>query len=559
MKDRKIFLALLLLLSLAGCNTSGKKAGAVMEAYHAVLLNEKTFYSVNDQKDYTLNEYDVWRAERFAVIDMDGDGIPEVVLELTTGGEGAFEVLHYEEGKVYGFHFPFRGMLDLSADGTYFASGGASDGFFYQAATIKKDVYEKKILAHSLSGLDANGDRNMSCYISDAKVTEEEYDAFSTKMWEKMQKNPAVWHDFTNANIASVFPSDKSVNKVQEEPLTKEPENNPEKEQENLLPKLLANHTKVASFKYFMAHDGQLYIQFAAQNALEKNDWRNAVGFRGFTIIGNSLFYVQPNGNYGYKVALYRTDLQGDNETEIDADVSLNDIYVVGNKIIYANQTEITEEEYTCKGIYCYDVTSSKTTLLMNEKRSDDIGYFRPVSFDDDFVYYQSFSANDDICRIRWDGTDEERLFSVFWPEGLFQVDGHYYYCVSPTWDNSDYDSAETTVTGYSVQTGNKKAEYTVNAAGLIALKDGWAFFGNKNGIFKLDLDDGRTMKMANFAPNEKVNDPGVFGNCIIGNALYFTVADYDEYVTRFRLYKVPLNGGGEMEYQGVEWSFVAI
>ena len=181
---------------------------AAMKAYKAVLQNEMAFYSTNNSKQYRLNEFDYWsgasdsqiKAVRFAVIDMDNDGIPELVLELTNGFDGAFEVLHYENGKVYGFNFVYRGMLNLSQDGTYLGSSGAYDACMLKAASIT-DSYKEEIVAWSASGQDAKGNLVLSHHIGKAKVTEAEYDALLKKMFD----NPAQWHDFTDAGIALAF------------------------------------------------------------------------------------------------------------------------------------------------------------------------------------------------------------------------------------------------------------------------------------------------------------------------------------------------------------------
>ncbi|MCL1927137.1 MAG: hypothetical protein FWF95_08455 [Syntrophorhabdaceae bacterium] len=182
---------------------------AAMKAYKAVLQNKTTFYSTDDHKHYRLSEFDYWddsynhplEVYRFAVIDMDDDGMPEVVLELTTGFDGAFEVLHYEDGMVYGFNFVYRGMLGLSRNGMYVGSSGADDNSILKAASIKKDAYEEDEVAYSESGQDANGDLVVSYYIGGSKTTEDEFNAVSQRVFD----NPVDWHDYTEANIASVF------------------------------------------------------------------------------------------------------------------------------------------------------------------------------------------------------------------------------------------------------------------------------------------------------------------------------------------------------------------
>ena len=183
-------------------------SAAAMEAYKAVLQNKATFYSTDDKKDYKLNEFDYWSEDsnyplqvvRFAVIDMGDDGIPKVVLELTTGFDGAFEVLHYEDGRVYGFNRPYRGMLDLTADGIYEGSNGAADSGFYKAS-IKKESYKEEALGYSKSGADGSE----SYTVGQSKVTKGQWDEFLGKMWAHARENAAVWHDFTDENITSVL------------------------------------------------------------------------------------------------------------------------------------------------------------------------------------------------------------------------------------------------------------------------------------------------------------------------------------------------------------------
>ena len=183
-------------------------ATAAMAAYKAVLQNTMKFYSTDDNKEYTLSEFDYWNAEdhiplkvlRFTVITMRGDGIPKVVLELSSGFDGAFEILHYENGKVYGFNHPYRGISGLTADGIYSGSSGVDDGGFY-TASIVKDSYTQETLGYSESGVDGT----ISYYIGKSNVTKTRYDAFLEKMLAHTRENPAVWHDLADADIASVL------------------------------------------------------------------------------------------------------------------------------------------------------------------------------------------------------------------------------------------------------------------------------------------------------------------------------------------------------------------
>ena len=182
---------------------------AAMEAYRAVLKNEMEFYSVDENKSYKLNEFDCGEgepivAERFAVVDMDDDGMPEVVLDFQRTWVGV-EVLHYEDGKVYGFNRPY--MPALARDGTY--DGNASfapyNVQFYKTTSVKKGAYKVEPLAY-IEYKDDGGNIDITSYrIGESKVSEEEFNAFVGKISDHIQENEAVWHDFTDADIASVF------------------------------------------------------------------------------------------------------------------------------------------------------------------------------------------------------------------------------------------------------------------------------------------------------------------------------------------------------------------
>lgn len=77
---------------------------------------------------FTSSESVTGEVTKFATVDMDGDGENEIVLWISTGSlDEGFEVLHYQDGEVYGYHFWYRALNCLQEDGTFEASGGASD------------------------------------------------------------------------------------------------------------------------------------------------------------------------------------------------------------------------------------------------------------------------------------------------------------------------------------------------------------------------------------------------------------------------------------------------
>ena len=188
-----------------GAKAQGLSDDPALEAYQSVLQNEMEFFSADSQKDLYLNDflanngvYEVaLEATRFTVLDMDGDGVPEVVLELSVGGVPEFyEVLHDMDGKVYGYLVVYRGLEALKADGTFgFSSGAADNG--WGRMSFGPDGYTTDMVGYSESSQD--GDNvTIAYFINDEAVTAESFDAFAN---EQSVKDDAVWYEFSQENI----------------------------------------------------------------------------------------------------------------------------------------------------------------------------------------------------------------------------------------------------------------------------------------------------------------------------------------------------------------------
>lgn len=79
----------------------------------------------------------------YAYVDLDQDGIQEVVVELTNRIDGWRLVLHYQDGQVYGYGFNFRAMQSICVDGRIMASSGAADSEVYTMTFDRSNVYTK--------------------------------------------------------------------------------------------------------------------------------------------------------------------------------------------------------------------------------------------------------------------------------------------------------------------------------------------------------------------------------------------------------------------------------
>ena len=317
----------------------------------------------------------------------------------------------------------------------------------------------------------------------------------------------------------------------------------------NILPKLLINSEKITTLNLIAEHGGKVY----AAGFLRIPGWNPVPGVSiytgGFAIIGDSIIYKRPFGTGSFPAELYRSNLKGGAETVITRDIdSSGSVWAAGNRIIYAGLTEKPDYGPICSGVFWYDVKTSKITRLLGGMSEDE--FFSLVSFDDDFVYYQK-KPSKDVWRISWNGTKHEVLKGVIFPEDFHKVEGEYYYC-----SLIDYDTNKTKISRYSISDGKPKGAYTIDATSLIALKGGWAYFGNETGIYKTNMNTGKKVKLADLPPNVRGWFFGfLFGEgAIIGDSIYFS-AYYEEEDNsqNTRLYKVPIDGG-KMEYQNAEW-----
>ena len=116
------------------------------DAYKAVLQNTEPF--INEENEaMRLQEWinrftDVDMAiSHLAFIDLDGDGVSELVLRMAySGNEYGSLVLHRENSAVYCYELVFRAFWDLKADGTFAFTSGAGD-FGFGRLQFSKNAY----------------------------------------------------------------------------------------------------------------------------------------------------------------------------------------------------------------------------------------------------------------------------------------------------------------------------------------------------------------------------------------------------------------------------------
>ncbi|MFA9376007.1 MAG: hypothetical protein ACERKZ_04550 [Lachnotalea sp.] len=175
-----------------------------LNAYKGVVLNAESFVDTeaDDNHEIFLNHFlqdsinnIIYKVAHFSIIDMNRDQIPELVLELYNGDYPfKYEVLHYNNGKVYGYNFVIRGFESLKDDGTYIGSGGAEICYILRILNFNPTGVEEKTLAHS----DYADNGPLQYFIDDNVVEKVKFDEFNE---QQSWKDDAKWYEFSVNNI----------------------------------------------------------------------------------------------------------------------------------------------------------------------------------------------------------------------------------------------------------------------------------------------------------------------------------------------------------------------
>jgi len=168
----------------------------IKKAYIDILRNNAKFI---DRNEYIyLHEYlidcsdDDYTAQvtQFTILDMDGDGNAEVVLQIMPG---RFLLLfHYDNDKIYGYHFGMRSMGGLKKDGTFHWSSGAAYHGFSKLKFINGICEINEIGRYE----------NYQNYINGEQVSDDIYYSFQN---EQFEKEDVGWHDFFGQTIIDDF------------------------------------------------------------------------------------------------------------------------------------------------------------------------------------------------------------------------------------------------------------------------------------------------------------------------------------------------------------------
>lgn len=162
----------------------GNKEDGVSET---VTYKEHYLNAIQQLMEYNFEENLV--PDNYAVVDMDRDNTPEVIVNLSSGTDGWIVVLRYYEGSVYGYPFVYRGLESPKKDGTYMASSGAFDNSILEMSFEGPRILEK-VLAGSIS---ING--SVEYYIEAKMVSEDEFNDYTAAFSDK---EDVSWQKFSS-------------------------------------------------------------------------------------------------------------------------------------------------------------------------------------------------------------------------------------------------------------------------------------------------------------------------------------------------------------------------
>lgn len=203
---------ILILMARMPCSSAEGYANqlkTIMQTYDAVIFGNHDYcqceYDQNGEyvryKSLTNWYDDAYQGQMalsiFCVIDLDADGYPELILEIadSEGYPFDYEVLHFENGTVYGFCYGNRAMEDITREGDIAGSDGAFDNRWYKIA-----FNDGKAIDIETCHMQSTNEY-LQYFIGQNEVTEKEYESF-TGIIDKKER--PMWLEFSKSNFEKV-------------------------------------------------------------------------------------------------------------------------------------------------------------------------------------------------------------------------------------------------------------------------------------------------------------------------------------------------------------------
>ena len=166
---------------------------AVLDTYIAVLHSNRAFVDAATNQQAYVSQL-TGQIPYFAVVDVDGDAMPEVILRETVNGtDDGFRIFHYQNGTVYGYSLSYRAFMDLKVDGTFSFSSGAGDNGFGRMS-FNGNAYAMNEQSYCQS----NGNGGISYFVNRQTANA---NAFASAINEQARKSDASWYEFSAVSV----------------------------------------------------------------------------------------------------------------------------------------------------------------------------------------------------------------------------------------------------------------------------------------------------------------------------------------------------------------------
>ncbi len=203
-----LFVLLLCFVPYAAGTAAPAAPPDILQTYQDVLLGKAPYIQCNlydglTQEAAFTDEIASWYGYlfdppftyvSFSVTDLDSDGSPELLLALSE--DFGYELLRYQDGRVYGFPFFARAMEAVTADGEIHASSGA-ENFGWYRAIFNGDTMQTDIICWK----DDEESPAFHYQIGGAEGTEADFNALNNAL---LSKETIGWTDYTPENIGSL-------------------------------------------------------------------------------------------------------------------------------------------------------------------------------------------------------------------------------------------------------------------------------------------------------------------------------------------------------------------
>lgn len=167
-------------------------------AFQSVLRQSSLVYDATDgyrerKIVYTMSG-NTFAPAYFAVVDLERDGLPEVVLwmALEDNPYVGYDVLRWEEGTVISYSEVYRSLKGLKQDGTYFYSSGAFDHGVGMCAGFGED---------GLNTTNLTWRSGEEYFVNNRPASADKFNAALTAQDEKPD---VVWFECTDENIRNL-------------------------------------------------------------------------------------------------------------------------------------------------------------------------------------------------------------------------------------------------------------------------------------------------------------------------------------------------------------------